>query len=271
MAVSISHIHYILKQRSSNVITKRIRQKRICGVLNMHLVKKLREKYHNLYKMNEELLWAQIWNDTKNGLEWMKDIPSISPGRWAVGYNYLYVMLRALESLQPKAVLDIGLGISSTLISHYCYKHPNVVSEHLVIEQDQQWADFYTKKVGLSNESIIKICEVSEKTLDGHAFNAYKGLEDALQNRKFTIISIDAPKGSEMYSRRDVIPLIPYILEKSFLIIIDDVEREGERRTADDICLCLERNNIAYKRCIYSGMSDVCVIVSEDNSFLCSL
>ena len=31
-----------------------------------------------IYRKNQELLWAKIWDDTKNGIEWIKELPSIS-------------------------------------------------------------------------------------------------------------------------------------------------------------------------------------------------
>lgn len=53
------------------------------------------------------------------GIEWVQDITSISPGRWAVGYNYLYVMTRVLVELRPHKVLDIGLGVLTSFFSTF--------------------------------------------------------------------------------------------------------------------------------------------------------
>ena len=75
--------------------------------------------FRSIRRENQELLWARIWDDTKHNLDWIEKMPGISPGRMAVGYNYLYVMTRILNDLKPKHVLDMGLGISSTLISYY--------------------------------------------------------------------------------------------------------------------------------------------------------
>lgn len=49
---------------------------------------------------------------------------------------------------------------------------------------------------------------------------------------KFDVISIDAPIGTDLeYSRRDVLELLPDILEKDFVILMDDANRQGERNT----------------------------------------
>ena len=42
-------------------------------------------------RQNLELIWARVWDDTKVDIEWLKELPGISPGRWAVGYNYIYI------------------------------------------------------------------------------------------------------------------------------------------------------------------------------------
>lgn len=40
-----------------------------------------------------EAVWAEIFNNAITGSEWLTDT-AFSPGRWAVGYPYLYVMYR---------------------------------------------------------------------------------------------------------------------------------------------------------------------------------
>ena len=37
-----------------------------------------------LTDQNNELIWANVWHDTKSGIEWMRDVSGLSPGRWAV-------------------------------------------------------------------------------------------------------------------------------------------------------------------------------------------
>ena len=71
----------------------------------------------NMKGQTDEIVWARIWDDSKRGMKWIEDLPSISPGRWAVGYNYIYVLTRILNEMKPDRILDLGLGISSTIIS----------------------------------------------------------------------------------------------------------------------------------------------------------
>lgn len=227
----------------------------------------------SIKRQNQELIWAQVWKDTINGLNWMQDLPSISPGRYAVGYNYLYVMTRILNDLKPKSVLEMGLGISSTLISHYFKKVRLADGQHTIIEHDQSWADFYTQNHELSpySEIIVEPCII--KKYKNKPYNAYKDLKERMGSQKYSVISIDGPIGwgSQEYSRRDIIELLPDILEDNFVIVMDDAERIGEKRTIDDIQTVLKSHGIVSCVGEYAGLKTDCVIASESNKFMCSL
>lgn len=233
---------------------------------------KIKDELEIIEKQNQELLWAKIWTDTIAGIDWMKEKPSISPGRWAVCYNYIYVLTRILNEVKPARVLDIGLGISSTIISQYFYysKHNN--GSHRIIEQDTKWADFYTLNHRLSKYSSISICNcILKKYDDGIEYNAYDGFKEAIENESFSVISIDGPIGSKRHSRRDIVELIPNILEDSFVILIDDVDRWGEIETVKEIEKKLSDNGKGYCDKFYRSETDCCVIASVDNQYLCSL
>lgn len=218
-----------------------------------------------------EIIWAKTWDDTKHGIDWAENMPSISPGRWAGGYNYLYVMTRVLNEMNPHKVLDFGLGISSTLISKYFEGRDYSDGEHLVIEQDEKWKEFYLNSHKLSNYSRISIHKCIEKKHRRTKYNAYSDLDNSLKNKKFEVISIDAPKGSYKYSRRDIIDYLPEILDKNWVIAIDDAQMSGEKRTVRDIEKVLNKNGIRYCKRIYKGASYLAIITSEEYGFFCSM
>lgn len=228
-------------------------------------------KIDNLDKKNSELLWAQIWNDTKVDIDWIQGVKSLSPGRAAVGYNYLYVMTRVLTELEPHTILDMGLGISSSLISSYLEYYNFNDAYHMIIEQDKSWEMYYLRKHTLSSYSQIFLCPCIEKEYKGIKYNAYSGFAELVKDKKFSVISIDGPIGSKEYSRRDILDVLPTILEKSFVILLDDSQRKGETNTIIEIKRILDKNNIKYKIGNYRGETDCSVIASEDYKFLCSL
>ena len=175
--------------------------------------------------------------------------------------------------LQTLIIIDIGLGVSSTLISGY-YIWAGALGEHTIIEHDKCWADFYTRSHKLSSSSKIRILEMIKKVSKGCSYNAYKDFSETITGHKYSIISIDGPIGWDMpykCSRRDVLDIIPQSLFDSFIIIMDDYNRRGERDTVNDIERILDGCSIDYYKGIYNGLSDCCVIASADNKYFCTL
>lgn len=237
----------------------------------MITISAIKEYFKNLQNQNYELIWAKTWDDTKKGIDWIADMPGISPGRWAVGYNYLYVMTRILNDKRPRSVLEFGLGISSTLISHYFNSQNMKDGIHDVIEHDEGWINFYKNKNRITEGCLIHLVECVEKKYNGCPYNAYADISSVVENKKYDVISIDGPIGTEKYSRRDILEFLPDILSDSFIIIMDDAQRKGERSTIGDIKKILEKNQIDYTEGVYPGMTDCVVITSADNKFICSL
>lgn len=238
----------------------------------LHKIKVLKEYLKNLGGVNKEILWAQIWHDTIKGCEWIGEDFGVSPGRWAVGYDYLYVMTRILEEIRPKYVLDMGLGISTSLISLYFDYYKYEKGEHIVIEHDEKWIEFYTKRHKISPNTHINGSVLIDKDIKGHVFTGYNNFAEIVYKKKFDVISIDGPFGSEgKYSRGDIVECIPDILGESFVIIFDDMHRTGEQNTFEEIKQILANKGIAYRFGSYSGAKRCGVIVSEDNGFICSM
>lgn len=236
----------------------------------MGKIRRLCECINNIQKQNSELLWAKIWDDTKSGIEWMEGFPSISPGRWAVGYNYIYVMTRILNELRPKHVLEMGLGVSTTLISHYIKKTSGETCTHDVIEQDADWIDFYVKNGRVSDVTNVIQSSIVKKQFDGTEYYAYEDLS-CINHKKYNLISIDGPWGSDRHSRRDILEFIPYILGDNWIIVLDDTNRVGERDTVNEIIKKLKESGIDFCIGEYSGMSQCTIIADSNNRFLCSM
>ena len=127
----------------------------------LDLITKLKNKLLYTRRQNAELIWARVWEDTKNGIDWLRDLPSISPGRWAVGYAYIYILTRVLNDFEPHRILDIGLGISSSIISTYMKHQSFNDSCHTIVEHDPEWISFYINKNKLSEASKIETVKLT--------------------------------------------------------------------------------------------------------------
>lgn len=216
----------------------------------------------------EEIIWRDIFIDTVKGYEWWENI-SISPGRWAVGYNYLYVMARSLSAIAPSSILEFGLGQSSKLFSLYS----NFYKVHYdIIEQDETWIKFFGSENVLGETINIHHRKIKDfHDNDGGVIYKYSEIDSIVSSMKYNIISIDGPWGGKNYSRIDIINFLPQILDKQFLIIIDDYNRIGEKRTINMIQKKLKSSNIEYNIQVYNGSKEICIIVSSDLKFLTTL
>lgn len=221
-------------------------------------------------RQTAEVLWAEIFSDTIQNSSWLSD-KTFSPGRWAVGYQYLYAMYRILNETKPMQILELGLGQSTKMIAQYAqYKK----AEHIVVEHDSSWADFFKNSFSMPECSKIEICELTFVPYKKEqAIRVYDGLKERLGNKKFDFISIDAPRGGDMkqYARIDILQMLPDCLGENFVILLDDYNRSGEQQTVREIGECLKKNGIAYKKGTYNGMKDCILICAEHLRFLTTM
>lgn len=225
-------------------------------------------KFDENLRVNHEILWGHIFNNTVMESAWLKN-KSFSPGRWAFGYPGLYIIYRVLNDFKPKSILEFGLGESSKMTYQYVMHHADY--QLRIIEQDKNWLDFFSnEKYNVKDNTIL--LPIEEISLLGNKTNVYKDLIPSINNKKYDFIIIDGPWGSKNNSRSQIVDIIENeLLEKEFVILIDDFERVGEKQTADRILSLLSKKGIKYNVGAYSGLKDTAIICSESISFLTSL
>lgn len=218
-----------------------------------------------------EAVWAAVFNQCIHGSSWLKD-SSFSPGRWAIGYQYLYVLYRILDEVRPSSILELGLGQSTKMIAQYANAFPEV--KHQVVEHDPEWISFFKRNYKIpGNTEIVRLPWDFVPYKEAEAVRVYKNFGVQFERQKFDFISIDGPLGGDMkqYARIDVLQLIPNSLSDDFIIMIDDCNRSGEQATVREIEEKLKSSSIPYHLGKYSGDKDTVVIASEKNKFVCSM
>jgi hypothetical protein len=226
------------------------------------------KKIDDITVTNKEILKAFIFNDSIKDCEWLK-YRSFSAGGWAVDYGCLYTLFRILNDTHPKSILEFGLGQSSKLIHQYAnyYRDVNAVT----YEHDLEWIDFFNKgKIGDYWVNIYKT-ELQEMNYKEYKILSYKNNCEELKEQKFDVIMIDAPFGSEHYSRSQILNIVPECLNDSFCIIMDDYNRQGEQETIKELENILSVNGIKFYKADYKASKEHYLICSEDLRFLCSL
>lgn len=233
---------------------------------------KIEEEQKKILNISRETVWAQIFNNSITESSWLKN-KNFTPGRWAVGYQYLYILYRILDEVKPKNILDLGLGQTTHMITQYAEANPDV--RHVIIEHDQKWMDFFETAHRLANNSkILKINIEMTRYKEAAEVRVFQGLKEKLKDTKFDLISIDAPLGGDMkiYARIDILDLLPdNINPDNYIILMDDADRPGERKTISEILIKMRKMRIGFCTGDYIGEKKCKVICSENNKFVCSM
>ncbi|WNX83431.1 hypothetical protein RWV98_12510 [Agathobaculum sp. NTUH-O15-33] len=238
-------------------------------------LKKDLERVRNLSaeaaRQASEAVWAQIFNNTITESTWLND-KSFSPGRWAVGYPYLYVMYRVLNETHPKKILELGLGQSTRMIAQYAAAFDDV--EHIVVEQDLEWINFFQQNYSCPvSTKLLHVPAEEINFLNDDCTLVYRNLKEKLPSIQFDFMSIDGPghSRSQKYRRIDALKLIPQNLSDSFCVLMDDVNDEycnnAYQLFAEKLYRCC--NNYCMGK--YIGRKTISIITSYDKKFLCSL
>ena len=230
-------------------------------------------RYHAFQAQGEaaEAVWAEIFNNTITDSTWLRD-KKFSPGRWAIGYQFLYAMYRILDETHPKHILELGLGQSTKMISQYVSANENVL--HYVVEHDPEWIAFYKKANRLNQLThIVQLDREMVTYKDAQSVRAFKDFKVTFDRLKFDFIVIDAPLGGDMkqYARIDVLQMLPDILDEKWCIMVDDTERPGETHMVQEIENCLKSQMISYAIGKYCGKKHCTVISSKQLAFLTTM
>jgi len=233
------------------------------------VIKQNKERQKKIIAQNEELLWANVFHDSIRGKKAIEDLP-LNIGRWAGNYSFFYVLNRILNDYQPKRILEFGLGESSKFVSVYLDNYL-INSEHLIIEQDDNWRITFENKFILSLRSLIKVLPLIKKKYKECDFNGYENIENTITSA-FDLYLIDGPFGSSNYSRFDIFTLVQKLSNKDeFIILIDDYDRHGEKQTVNELLKMFKNKEMNVFTATYTGMKDVIVIGTEKYKYITSL
>jgi hypothetical protein len=218
--------------------------------------------------ISNEIKWGNIFRDTIQESDWLKQ-KSFSSGRWAAGYPFLYILYRTLDMIEPKSILEFGLGETSKITTQY-YKAREDESCLRIIEHDKNWIAFFSKKLACKN--VILQLDIETIEVKGFKTNTYSKIIEKLGNNQCDLIIIDAPIGSSHFSRYQIITVVENnLLAKDFIIIFDDTDRKGEAETLSELKSTLQKNGYAFDSNTYSGEKQTTILCSPKYSFLLSL
>lgn len=220
----------------------------------------------NLFIKNYEPYWANVYHDTINNSHWLAN-KSVSPGRWAVSYIVLYVLYRILDEIKPQSILECGLGQSSKLTIQYTESHN---ADLTICENNPEWLSFFMRQFSTADKYTKILDTEMVHIVPEYESRTYKDFKSAIQNKKFNLVLIDGPLGSAHYSRPEILETINN-LDKSFVILMDDMNRIGEQETFELLKTKLHEKHINFKETIYESDKKLGLICSPDLEWLTTL
>ncbi len=242
----------------------------------INILAEYKEKIDELENTNREILsltreiaWSEIFNNTITDSEWLKD-KAFSPGRWAAGYGFMYILYRVLDEIKPECILETGLGQSTKMITQFAVKNS---CDHTVIEQDESWIEFFKKNYALSsNTKLLHLPAVEVNYLEDNVL-VYKGFAQSVLGKKFDLICIDGPGKSKakLYARIDLLEVIPDVLADRWVILWDDYDLPRARNTYHLLVEKLKDANLAFCEGEYAGSRTVRCLCSKNLGFLTTL
>ena len=242
--------------------------KKIWHKLLEHLrITKMLENQNEILNLQRENLIAQRFNDSIQDSEWLK-YRSFSPGGWAVDYGFLYVLFKSLNYMKPSKVIEFGLGQSSKMIHQYASYYQ---TDAITIEHDQEWVEFFQKDKQGDYPVNIRLMDLEMISYKGAETRTYAGIDDCCAGKKYDLIVVDGPFGSDHYSRSQVIHLAKDNFAKTFCVIMDDTNRIGEKETLSELFSSLDDRNIEYCHRTYKSIKSFTVVCSKDLHFLTTL
>ncbi len=209
----------------------------------------------------DEILMAEVFRDTIRGCAWLEG-ESFSPRGAAANYSLLYLTFRILDECRPRSILELGAGQTTRMTARYV-AHSNPEASLDVVDEDQDWLTHLGSRLPQSPSIRYRHSPTRMRSRQGFEVPCYAELPEA----RYDFLIVDGPHGSPHYSRSGVLDALPW-LSDSFVLLIDDFERTGERETAAEIELWLKNSGRDFGACVFSAAKMQKVLFSKNLGFI---
>ena len=195
------------------------------------------QKLSDENKKNSMIVYRQTeaFNQLTNLLDFKAAIPATRS--WAASPDLLLTISEIVKKNRPGLVVELGSGISTLIASKSGAR--KIVS----IDNSDVWG---AKTVALLKEHKVRGVDVRIAPLRPYA-NGSEWYDLAAINdlKKIDVLIVDGPPGSKNPEAR--YPALQQFKDKlsaSAIVIIDDVNREGERKLAEDFAKALPNHEL---------------------------
>lgn len=170
----------------------------------------------------------------------MKFTAPLPPTRsWAASPDLLLTLMQLVRKNRPQLIVELGSGISTLIMAKASQSRVKIVS----IDHSEEFAQ---KTREMLKEHGIKNVEIRVAPLRRHPSGTDWYDTTLLKNLKnIDLLVIDGPPGSKNpKARQPALKEFEAKLSPKAVIVIDDVNRDGERELADKFAKTFPKKNL---------------------------
>ena len=227
----------------------------------------LEGRLEQCYNELKELNYAHLMHDGMKESPWVKN-QTFDLHNWAANYSFIYLLFRILDKMEPRNILEFGLGQTTKLTTQYI-AHKNPEAYLNVCEHSLDWIKIYQLELPEHEHIRINHLDLEYFEYRRKKNDKYAGLLELVGDQKFDLIIVDGPVGGgKNLPRSNVVDLICHgNLSENFVIIFDDAERAGEKNTIRKTQAALRKKSIAFHTFERFGIKRQAYIVSKSRAF----
>ena len=219
-----------------------------------------------------ELKYGLLFENSIKSSKWLRN-KNFSLINSDSNFSFMYILYQILDKIKPENILEFSLGQTTKLTTQYVTS--NKRSKLTVIDSNQDWIDIFSNSLTLSDNVHIAFCDLELFKFKSTENYRYKNILGIVEDTKFDLIIINGPQGflsaSDVlmkYPKIDVLNLIDDNLNDDFIIIMDNYNRHGEKNTIKELKKLLNEKNLRFYTYEVLGLTEQCVICTENNKFI---
>jgi predicted O-methyltransferase YrrM len=154
---------------------------------------------------------------------------------WAASPDFLCSIIKTIIESKPNYILETGCGVS-TLVMAYTIENYSLNSKITCLEHDKQYADRINHLIGLHGLSgyvDIVYAPLANTKVDQKNYMWYDLSQKYIPNDIDMLVIDGPPADSNPIARYPAIPLLWGKIRNKCAIMLDDYEREGEKKVVE--------------------------------------
>lgn len=227
------HQKAMVNAANNQLISSLLRNQEQMEALLLELNTKI-ENSHKLSTANQDNIYHQVESLVSLLQTLQPKIPFPATRGWAASPDLLKYLTKEVFTRKPQSILEASSGVS-TLVLAYCLKQlgaGRVVS----LEHNEKYAELTRKTLaehGVEAFATVITAPLVEYALNGETWQWYDLTELAV-DAPVEMFVIDGPPGYiQPLSRYPALPLCEPLLADDCLLVLDDGNREDERRIVE--------------------------------------